>query len=172
MRLEARNADRRKVDGIHDIHMNQGNPANNMVGIMGFGRMGRCLFIAVEGDVDGGVYCVSDGELDDGFGWEIRFRGFCPAGRAHCAWGGHFVAGIPCRGSMMSVVLPLVGMRACLTCGQDAVGDGGGFDGGADVVDAEDVGSGEDGGYVGGGGGVERSPWRCAAVEKDDVDGF
>ena len=39
--------------------------------------------------------------------------------------------------------------------GEDAVGDGGGFGGGADVVDAEDVGSGEDGGYVGGGGGVE-----------------
>ena len=35
------------------------------------------------------------------------------------------------------------------------VGDGGGFDGGADVVDAEDVGSGEDGGDVGGSGGVE-----------------
>jgi hypothetical protein len=39
--------------------------------------------------------------------------------------------------------------------GEDAVGDGGCFGGGADVVDAEDVGSGEDGGGVGGGRGVE-----------------
>ncbi len=49
----------------------------------------------------------------------------------------------------------LTGFWARLKGGKDAVGDGGGFDGGADVVDAEDVGSGEDGGYVGGGGGVE-----------------
>ena len=27
----------------------------------------------------------------------------CPAGRAHCAWGGHFVMGIPLR-----LALPLV----------------------------------------------------------------
>ena len=40
--------------------------------------------------------------------------------------------------------------------GEDAVGDGGGFDGGAYVVSADDVGSGEDGGYVGGGGGLLR----------------
>ena len=39
--------------------------------------------------------------------------------------------------------------------GKDAVGDGGGFDSGAHVVDAEDVGSCKDGGYVGCGGGVE-----------------
>ena len=37
----------------------------------------------------------------------------------------------------------------------DAVGYRGGFDGRADVVGANDVGAGEDGGYVGGGGGVE-----------------
>lgn len=37
---------------------------------------------------------------------------------------------------------------------EEAVGDGGGFDGGADGVDAKDVGSGKDGGGVGGGGGV------------------
>ena len=37
----------------------------------------------------------------------------------------------------------------------DAVGDGSGFDGGTDVVGADDVGAGEDGGYVGGGGGLE-----------------
>ena len=42
-----------------------------------------------------------------------------------------------------------------LSGGEDAVGDGGGFGGGADVVDAEDVGSGEDGRCVGCGGGVE-----------------
>ena len=39
--------------------------------------------------------------------------------------------------------------------GEDAVGDGGGFGGRADVVGADDVGAGEDGGCVGGGGGVE-----------------
>jgi hypothetical protein len=38
---------------------------------------------------------------------------------------------------------------------KDAVGDSGGFGGGADVVGAEDVGSGEDGRDVGGGGGVD-----------------
>lgn len=36
---------------------------------------------------------------------------------------------------------------------EDAIGDSGCGDGGADVVDAEDVGSGEDGGGVGDGGG-------------------
>ena len=52
-------------------------------------------------------------------------------------------------------------------CGEDAVGDGGGFYGGADVVDAEDVGSGEDCGYVGGGGGVEAVfGGGCYAVEQ------
>ena len=25
----------------------------------------------------------------------------CPAGRAHCAWGDHFVVGIPCHGRMI-----------------------------------------------------------------------
>ena len=38
---------------------------------------------------------------------------------------------------------------------QNAIGYGGGFDGRADIVGADDVGTGEDGGYVGGGGGVE-----------------
>ena len=38
---------------------------------------------------------------------------------------------------------------------EDAVGDGGGLDGGTNVVDAKDVGSREDCGYVGGGRGVE-----------------
>ena len=37
---------------------------------------------------------------------------------------------------------------------EDGVGDGCGFGGGVYVVDADEVGSGEDGGYVGGGGGV------------------
>jgi hypothetical protein len=45
--------------------------------------------------------------------------------------------------------------ESCLERGEDTVGDGGCLDGGADVVDAEDVGSGEDCGYVGSGGGVE-----------------
>ncbi len=40
-------------------------------------------------------------------------------------------------------------------CIEDAVGDGGGFGGGVYVVDAEDVGSGEDGGYIGSGGGCD-----------------
>lgn len=50
---------------------------------------------------------------------------------------------------------------------KDAVGDDGGFDGGADVMGADDVGSGEDGGYIGSGGGVEAvfSGGSCAAQE-------
>ena len=46
-------------------------------------------------------------------------------------------------------------------------------DGGADVVGADDVGPGEDGGYVGGGGGVEtvfHGGW--AAVEKERQRGI
>jgi len=35
-------SDKGKVDGIHDIHMNQGNPKGDHGGIMGFGRMGLC----------------------------------------------------------------------------------------------------------------------------------
>jgi hypothetical protein len=41
------------------------------------------------------------------------FRGYlknCPAGRAHCAWGGHFVAGIPVEVGLAAEVLPLVGI--------------------------------------------------------------
>jgi len=50
----------------------------------------------------------------------------------------------------------------------DAVGDGGGFDCGTDVVGADDVGAGEDGGCVGGGGGVETVFHRgCGAIEQD-----
>jgi hypothetical protein len=36
---------------------------------------------------------------------------FVLAGRAHCAWGGHFVTGIPCPGRRCAWVLPLVGGR-------------------------------------------------------------
>ncbi len=39
--------------------------------------------------------------------------------------------------------------------GEDAIRDSRRFYGGADVVGADDVGPGEDSGYVGGGGGVE-----------------
>jgi hypothetical protein len=46
-------------------------------------------------------------------------------------------------------------MMEMSTCGEDAIGYGGGFYGGAHVMSAEDVGSGENGGYVGGGGRVE-----------------
>jgi hypothetical protein len=50
----------------------------------------------------------------------------------------------------------------------DAVGDGGGFDGGADVVGADDVGAGEDGGYVGGSGGLEAVfHGGCCSVEQE-----
>ncbi len=45
-------------------------------------------------------------------------------------------------------------VRSCSDGGENRVGDAGGFGGGADVVDADDVGSGEDGGYGGGEGGV------------------
>jgi hypothetical protein len=48
----------------------------------------------------------------------------CPAGRASCAEGGHFVAGIPVEEGRFFVVRPLVGceyragqsMRECDTC--------------------------------------------------------
>ena len=50
----------------------------------------------------------------------------------------------------------------------DAVGYGGGFCGGTDVVGADDVGAGEDGGCVGGGGGVETVFHRgCGTVQQD-----
>ncbi len=55
---------------------------------------------------------------------------------------------------------------------EDGVGYGCGFEGGEDVVDADDVGSGEDGGYVGCGGGVEAgSGWRGGSVV-EGCDGF
>ena len=50
----------------------------------------------------------------------------------------------------------------------DAVGDGSGFDGGTDVVGADDVGTGQDGGYVGGGTGLEAVfHRRCGSVVQD-----
>jgi hypothetical protein len=64
--------------------------------------------------------------------WRIsgrRWSGFdfakpCPAGWAHYAWGGHFVAGVPVEEERFFVVRPLVGceyragqsMRGCDTC--------------------------------------------------------
>ena len=45
--------------------------------------------------------------------------------------------------------------KSRLDRGEDAVGDGCCLDGGANVVDAEDVGSPEDCGYIGGGGGMK-----------------
>ena len=44
----------------------------------------------------------------------------------------------------------LVETQQWLFGGEDAIGYGGGFDGGADVVGADDMSAGEDGGYVGG----------------------
>jgi hypothetical protein len=42
----------------------------------------------------------------------------CPAGRAHCAWGGHFVACIPVLVGWDAPALPLVGIVIFLTnCG-------------------------------------------------------
>jgi hypothetical protein len=55
---------------------------------------------------------------------------------------------------------------------EDGVGDGGGFAGGGEVVDAEDVGSGEDGGGLGGEGDVEAlGGWGWVAVV-EGCDGF
>lgn len=54
-----------------------------------------------------------------------------------------------------SLFLGLTGFCSQLKGGKDAVGGGGGFDGGADVVDAEDVGSGQDDGSVRGSRGIE-----------------
>ena len=57
--------------------------------------------------------------------------------------------------------LPLVGMdfhlpmTTSVGC-EDLVGYGGGFEGGTHVVCADDVGPSEDGGYVGGRGGVDQ----------------
>ena len=62
----------------------------------------------------------------------------------------------------------LVETQQWLFGGEDAVGYGGGFDCGADVVGADDVGAGEDGGYIGSGGGVEAILHRGgAAIEKN-----
>jgi hypothetical protein len=43
-------------------------------------------------------------------GWIVCFlRNFCPAGRAHFAWGGHFVACLLVLQGSPALVLPLVG---------------------------------------------------------------
>ena len=56
---------------------------------------------------------------------------------------------------------------------EDAVGDCGGLDGGPDIVDAEDVGSSKDGGYVGGGCSVEPSlRWWDFSVKSCDAGTF
>ena len=71
MRLGVRLPISGKVDGIHDIHMNQGNPKNNHGGDNGVWQDGALVHSsASEEDLDGGVYCVSDAELEDGFGGE------------------------------------------------------------------------------------------------------
>jgi hypothetical protein len=113
----------------------------------------------------------------------------CPAGRARSAWpprkrrpvcgdpgsGGHFVAGVPCRGGTTCGGSPvgrnerLGALRAgFLARGEDAIADGSGFDGGTDVVGAEDVGAGQDRGYIGGGGGLEAVfHGGCGSIEQD-----
>ena len=71
------------------------------------------------------------------------------------------MACVPCRGKGGAWALPLVGMDFILPmttsvdC-ENLVGYGGSFEGRTHVVCADDVGSGEDGGYVGGGGGVNQ----------------
>lgn len=52
---------------------------------------------------------------------------------------------------MRGLVADAIGLEG----GEDAVGYGGGFGGGSNVVNAKDVSSGEDGGCVCGGGGVK-----------------
>jgi hypothetical protein len=43
-------------------------------------------------------------------GWIGCFlKDFCPAGRAHFAWSGHFVACVPVLQRSPALVLPLVG---------------------------------------------------------------
>jgi hypothetical protein len=43
-------------------------------------------------------------------GWIVCFlKDFCPAGRARCARGGHFVACVPVLQGSPALVLPLVG---------------------------------------------------------------
>ncbi len=59
------------------------------------------------------------------------------------------------RGLRFAYFDPFLAVLSILAGVEDAVGDGGGFGGGADVVGAEDLSSGEDGGYVCGGGGVD-----------------
>ncbi len=68
-------SDKGKVDGIHNIHMNQGNPVGGknggFSGDNGVWQDGGAVHQpAVEGYVDRCFYRVSDGELDDGFGGE------------------------------------------------------------------------------------------------------
>ena len=117
--------------------------------------------------MDGGVHCVSDGELDYGFGGESGLEDFVLPDRPTARGAATSWRVYPVVVSDMWWSLPLVG-REFLAGFEDLVGYGGGFDGGADVVGADDVGAGEDGGYVCGGGGVEAIfHGRCAAVEKN-----
>jgi hypothetical protein len=57
-------------------------------------------------------YATRIGWIDAGFddmGLDRISVAHCPAGRAHYAWGDHFVVGIPVLGGTMLRVLPLVG---------------------------------------------------------------
>ena len=55
-------------------------------------------------------------EYSGGVGWRLCYalviarRRACPAGRAHFAWGGHFVTCVPCCGGWAALGLPLVGV--------------------------------------------------------------
>jgi hypothetical protein len=69
--------------------------------------------------VDGGVYRVSDGVVGYGFGWESCLR-LCPAERARCARGDHFVMGIPLR-----LVLPMVASENLCADHREAQGEAG-----------------------------------------------
>ena len=98
-----------KLDGIHDIHMNQGNPAGGKGG--GFsGDNGvwqdGALFINLpsKGTWTAVFYRVPDGELEYGLGWESGLEDHVLPDGPHCAWCGRSHASLELR-----VVLPLVG---------------------------------------------------------------
>jgi hypothetical protein len=58
-------ADTGGASGIHDIHMNQGNPLNNHGGDNGIWQDGTLCLSAVAEPVDRGIYRFSDADVAD-----------------------------------------------------------------------------------------------------------
>jgi len=92
--------DERGDDGEGDVGLEQGEA--NLAQGLGDVLVGDGA-LAAEG-LEGALEFVGEGFEHA----EFKFTG-CPAGRAHCAWGGHFVTGIPDGAVRTPEVLALLG---------------------------------------------------------------